>query len=97
MEDLLTAVSVPAIAAAVYWVINLVKYTTKCNEKILRFVPLIACGLGVVFSLICYFAIPAIVPTDNVLVAIVIGGLLPDLIRLSSSWEQMKTRVSNGG
>ena len=74
MEDLLNAVSVPAIAAAVYWVINLLKYTTKCNEKILRFVPLIACGLGVVFTLICYFAIPAIVPTDNLLVAIVIGG-----------------------
>ena len=74
MEDLLNVASVPAIAAVVYWVVNLIKYTTKSNEKLLTFVPLISTALGVVFGLVAFFAIPNIIPTDNILVAIVIGG-----------------------
>lgn len=74
MGEYLNAVSIPAIAAVVYWVVNLLKYTTKNNEKLLTFVPLISAALGVVCGLVAFFAIPAIVPTDNVLVAVVLGG-----------------------
>lgn len=74
MEELLDAVSVPAIVALVYWVVNLIKYTTNNNEKLLHFVPLISTGLGVVFGLVAFFAVPDIVPTNNILVALVIGG-----------------------
>lgn len=74
MEELLQIASVPAIAAVVYWVVNLIKYTTKYNEKLLTFVPLISAVLGVACGLIAYFAIPNIMPTDNIFVAVVLGG-----------------------
>ena len=74
MEELLNAVSIPAIAAVVYWVINLIKYTTKGNEKFLRWIPLLSAVLGVIFGLIAFFFIPGIMPTENVFVAIVLGG-----------------------
>lgn len=74
MEELLNGVSVPAIVAAVYWVVNLIKFTTKNNEKLLRFIPLIATGLGAIFGVICFFAVPNLLPASNVFVAIVLGG-----------------------
>lgn len=74
MNELLNIASVPAIVAVVYWIVNLIKYTTKNNEKVLRFVPLISLGLGVLCGLICFIAIPDIMPTDNIIVAVVFGG-----------------------
>lgn len=74
MEQYLELISVPAIAAVVYWVINLIKYTVGANEKFKRFIPLLATGLGIVCGVVCYFAIPTIIPAENILVAIVIGG-----------------------
>ena len=74
MENYLELVSVPAIAAVVYWVINLIKYCVGENEKFMRFIPLIATGLGITCGVICFFCIPSIIPADNVLIAIVIGG-----------------------
>ncbi len=74
MESYLELISVPAIAAVVYWVINLIKYTVGENEKFKRFIPLIATVLGVVFGVVCYYAIPSIIPAQNVLVAIVVGA-----------------------
>lgn len=74
MEQYLELISVPAIAVVVYWVINLIKYTVGDNETFKRFIPLIATALGIVCGVVCFFLIPTIVPADNVLVAIVIGG-----------------------
>lgn len=74
MEELLQIASVPAIAAVVYWVVNLIKYTAKNNEKLLTFIPLISAALGVVCGVIAFFAIPDVMPTDNILVAVVLGG-----------------------
>ena len=74
MVQYLELISVPAIAAVVYWVINLIKYTVGDNETFKRFIPLIATALGIVCGVVCFFLIPTIVPADNVLVAIVIGG-----------------------
>ncbi len=74
MEQYLELISVPAIAAVVYWVINLIKYTVGENEKFQRVIPLLATVLGIVCGVVCFFAIPTILPADNVLVAIVIGG-----------------------
>lgn len=74
MEELLHIASVPAIAAVVYWVVNLIKYTTKYNEKLLTFVPLISAVLGVICGVIAFFAIPNVMPTDNIFVAVVLGG-----------------------
>lgn len=72
--DYLELISVPAIAAIVYWVINLIKYAVKGNETFKRFIPLIAAGLGAVLGVVAYYAVPSIIPAANVVVAIVIGG-----------------------
>ncbi len=73
MEQYLELISVPVIAAIVYWVINLIKYATKQNEKFMRFIPLVAAALGAVLGIVAYFAVPDIVPAENVFVAILIG------------------------
>lgn len=74
MEDMLVGASVPAIAAIVYWLVNLIKYTTNNDERVKKFIPLISSVLGVIFGLICFFLSPNIMPTSNVVVAIVIGA-----------------------
>lgn len=74
MENILGIVSVPIIATAVYWVINLIKYAVKSNEIFMRIIPIIAAVLGAVLGIICYFALPGIIAADNWLMAILIGG-----------------------
>lgn len=73
MEQYLELISVPVIAAIVYWVINLIKYATKQNEKFMRFIPLVAAALGATLGVVAYFAVPSIIPAENVFVAILIG------------------------
>lgn len=74
IEGYLNLISVPAIATIVYWVINIIKHAVGENEKFKRFIPLIATGFGVICGVICYFALPEIIPADNIVVAIVLGG-----------------------
>ena len=74
MEQYLELISVPAIAAIVQWVINIIKQAVGENEKFKKFIPLIAAALGVVCGIICYYAVPSIIPAPNIVVAIVIGG-----------------------
>lgn len=74
MEEYLGTISVPAIAVAVYFVVKLIRYATAGNAKFERFVPLISAGLGIVFGVVCYYAIPSCMPAENVVVAIVIGA-----------------------
>ena len=74
MEQYLELISVPAIAAVVYWVVNLIKYIVGENETFKRFIPLIATALGVVSGVVCFYVLPSIIPATNFLVAIVIGG-----------------------
>lgn len=74
MESYLELVSVPAIAAAVYWIIAIIKYTVDGNETFKRFIPLIAAGLGIALGIVAYYLVPGIVPADNVVVAIIVGG-----------------------
>lgn len=74
MENILTGASVPVIAAVVYFVAELIKYTTNYSEKVKRVIPLISAVLGVACGLVCFYLIPSIIPTDNVVVALVIGA-----------------------
>lgn len=74
MESYLELVSVPAIAAVVYWVIAVIKHAVKENETFKRFIPLIAAGLGVILGVVAYYLVPGIIPADNVVVAIIVGG-----------------------
>lgn len=74
MENYLSIISVPAIAAFVYVVISLIRLAVGKNEKFDRFVPIIAAVLGVVSGIVCYFLLPKVIPADNFLVAALIGG-----------------------
>ena len=72
--DYLNLISVPAIATIVYWIIELIKYTTNNNEKLKRLIPIVAAILGAIFGVVCFYVLPDIVPATNVIVAIVIGA-----------------------
>lgn len=74
MEELLNAVSVPAIVSVVYFIAELIKYAAKNNETVLRFIPVIAAVIGAVCGLVCFFAIPQIIPSNNVVVSLVYGA-----------------------
>lgn len=72
--EYLELISVPAIVMVVYAVIEILKKCVGENEMFKRFIPLIATGLGVICGVVCFFALPSIIPASNVVVAIVIGG-----------------------
>ncbi len=74
MEEYIGTISVPAIAVAVWFVLKLISYAVGKNSKYERFVPLISAGLGVVFGIVCFYALPSIIPAKNVVIAIVIGA-----------------------
>ena len=74
MNGYIELVSIPAISAIVYWVINLIKYTLNNSEKFKRFIPITSAFLGAALGVICFYSIPEIIPAENVLVAIIIGG-----------------------
>ena len=74
MIEILTSASVPVIAAVVYVIVELIKYTTNNNEKVKRFIPLISAVLGVISGLVAFFVAPAVIPAENVVVAMLIGG-----------------------
>lgn len=72
--ELLNVVSVPAIATIVYWVINLIKYAVDGKENFKRLIPILYAALGGVIGIIAYYVIPGVVPADNVLIALIVGG-----------------------
>ena len=72
--EYLELISVPAIVTVVYALIEIIKKCVGENEKFKRFIPLIATAIGVVCGVVCFFALPSIIPASNVVVAIVIGG-----------------------
>lgn len=72
--EYLNLISIPAIVAAVYLLIEVIKKATKNNEKVSHFYPLIGLGLGIIAGIICFYFIPDIIPASNVMIAMVIGG-----------------------
>ena len=55
--DYLNLISVPAIATAVYVIIEIIKKCVGENEKFYKFIPLIALVLGVIAGVLCFFFI----------------------------------------
>jgi hypothetical protein len=72
--EYLSIISVPAIVAAVYAIIEVIKKATNNNEKVSHFYPLIGLVLGVISGVICYYFIPDIIAAPNVVLAIILGG-----------------------
>jgi hypothetical protein len=59
---------------AVYFIVEIIKTAVGGSEKFKRFIPLVSAALGIVCGVVCYYAIPSIMPASNVVVAIIIGG-----------------------
>ena len=66
--------TIPALAAIVYTIIDIVKTAMGGDEKFKRFIPLIACILGAVCGVVGFYFVPGVFQTDNLLVAIVLGA-----------------------
>lgn len=69
-----TIVTIPAIAAIVYTLIDIVKTACGGDEKFKRFIPLAAALLGGIIGVIAFYFVPGVVETENILVAIVLGA-----------------------
>ena len=67
-------ITIPAIAAIVYTIIDIVKTACGGDEKFKRFIPLIAAVLGAICGGIAFFFVPGVLETQNLLVAIVLGA-----------------------
>lgn len=67
-------ITIPAIAAIVYTIIDIVKTACGGDEKFKRFIPLIAAVLGAICGVIAFFFVPGVLETQNLLVAIVLGA-----------------------
>lgn len=65
-------VSIPVVATVVYAIIEVYKAVFK-SEKAKRVIPIVAGVLGSILGIVAFFACPAIVPTDNVFLAAVMG------------------------
>ena len=74
MENLIEIVSVPVIVAIVYGALAGYKHIVNGKEKLIKIIPVIAGGLGVVLGVIAFYAIPEIIAAENIFTAILIGG-----------------------
>ena len=74
MEQIINIVSVPIIATAVYWVINLIKYAVKDSEIFKRLIPIISAVSGAVMGCAAFYLAPSIIAADNVITALIVGG-----------------------
>lgn len=72
--EYLNLISVPAIATAVYLLIEVLKKAFNNSENFLRFIPLVSLAIGAIAGVICFYFIPSIIPATNVIVAIIIGA-----------------------
>ena len=74
MTSIYEIATIPAIAAIVYTIIDIVKTAVGGTEHFKRFIPLVSCALGAIIGIIAYFCVPGVMETQNVLVAIVLGA-----------------------
>jgi len=70
----MTIVTIPAIAAIVYTIIDIVKTACGGDERFKRFIPLISALLGAICGVVSFYCVPGVIETQNILVAIVIGA-----------------------
>ncbi len=74
MDNLIELVSVPTIAAIVYIFMAIYRSLTKDKAGIwTNLIPLWAALLGAILGIVAFFAAPAIIPAENVIVAIFVG------------------------
>ena len=68
-------ICVPVIVALVFVIMEIYKkFIAKENKILVAIIPIIGGVLGIIFGIICFYAIPSIIPATNILTAILIGG-----------------------
>ena len=72
-EDMEEFVSIPSIELIVYMIIEVIKKKKK-NEVVSKLFPAISCVLGMGLGILAFYLCPAVIPANNVLSAILIGG-----------------------
>lgn len=88
-------VIIPVITAIVYAVIEIIKTANPGEEKLKRFIPLMAGALGILCGLVAYFFIPGVMPTDNCIIAALIGGASG--LASTGLYENIKNIFVKGG
>ncbi len=73
MDINLEFLSIPAISLIVYILIEVIKYTVNQNEKFKKIIPLVSTLLGGALGIVAFYLAPDILPSDNLIVALVIG------------------------
>ena len=66
--------TIPALAAIVYTIIDIAKTALGGDERLKRFIPLIACLLGAGCGVVAFYCVPGVMETENLLVALVLGA-----------------------
>lgn len=98
MENIAEITTIPIIVAIVYGVCALYKHIVT-NEKWIRLIPLWAALLGVILGIVAFYVCPDIMPCNNVLSAILIGGAsgltATGINQLTKQWTK-KDDNSNG-
>ena len=74
MTTFSNAITIPAIAAIVYTIIDIIKTACGGDERFKRFIPLVSAVLGAVCGIVAYYFIPGVIDTQNILVSIVLGA-----------------------
>ena len=66
--------TIPAVASAVYGIIELLKRFVFCeNEKFRKFIPLLAALMGAIITLIVFFVSPDLIPATSWYSSVLIG------------------------
>ena len=66
--------TIPAVASAVYGIIELLKRFVFCeNEKFRKFIPLLAALLGALITLIAFLVSPDLIPATSWYSSVLIG------------------------
>ena len=87
--------TVPAVAAAVYGIIEFLKYFVFTdNEKFRKYIPVIASLIGGAISVVTYLVSPDLVPVGSWFSALTMG-LASGLSAVGVN--QIKKQMSNGG
>lgn len=66
--------TIPAVASAVYGIIELLKRFVFCeNEKFRKFIPLLAALMGAIITLIVFFVSPDLIPATSWYSSVLLG------------------------
>lgn len=74
MTTFSNAIIIPAIAAIVYTIIDIIKTACGGDERFKRFIPLVSAVIGAICGIVSFYFVPGVIDTQNILVPIVLGA-----------------------